>query len=362
MLLRTASVAGRVRRVLGAMACVISIMLVCCLSPAQAETGRSLKVMTQNMDAGTDLTFILGMEDMVAAAQLTYQEITTQSYIPGRARNLAAEIADVAPDLVALQEVTIWAVRQPGGTQILYNQLDLLLKALDAYGAHYVVVATQPLTKAEAPLDYGMANWLQFNDSNVILARTDGRYSIFNLSNVMMDRYTSLFTFGPLVEVLGWMSVDVEVHGKKIRFFNTHLTSTFSPEIRTVQIDQGNELIAVLNASPYPVILAGDFNSDASPLKLGPDLTPTSGNISSAGYTDVWQKLHSASDYGLTWPRYLEDIYPIPPSQVPVTPTERIDLIYEKGLFPLSIRLIYGTHLPLPSDHMGVMATLQTDR
>jgi endonuclease/exonuclease/phosphatase family metal-dependent hydrolase len=362
MLFRTASIAGCALRTLGETVFAICIMLVCCLSPAQAENGRSIKIMTQNMDAGTDLTFILGMENMVEAAQLTYQEITDQSHIPQRARNLAAQISDVAPDLVALQEATIWALRQPGRTKILYNQLDLLLKALDEYGAHYVVVATQPLTKAEAPLDYGMEGWLQFNDSNVILARADGKYPVLNFSNVMMDRYTRLFTFGPLVEVLGWMSVDVEVLGRKIRFFNTHLAGTFSPEIRAVQIDQGDELITVLNASPYPVILAGDFNSDSSPLKLGPDLTPTTGNMSSAGYTDVWQKLRSASDYGLTWPRYQEDIYPIPPSQPVTTPTERIDLIYEKGLIPLSIKLICGTRLPLSSDHMGVMATLQADK
>ncbi len=362
MLFRTASVEGCIRRILGAMVFSMGVMVVCSLSPAHADNGRSLKVMTQNVDAGTDLAFILGMENIVAAAQLTYQEITVQSHIPQRARNLAAEIADAAPDLVALQEVTIWALRQPEKTKILYDQLDLLLKALDEYGAHYAVVATQPLTKAEAPLDDGMQNWLLFNDSNVILARADSKYSILNLSNVMMDRYSSLFTFGQLVEVLGWMSVDVEVHGKKIRFFTTHLTGSFSPEIRATQIDQGNELITVLNASPYPVILAGDFNSDASPLKLGPDLTPTAGNISSAGYTDVWQNLHSATDYGLTWPRYLEDIYPIPPSQEPAMPIERIDLIYEKGLIPLSIRPICGTHLPLPSDHMGVMAILLADK
>jgi endonuclease/exonuclease/phosphatase family metal-dependent hydrolase len=114
-----------------------------------------------------------------------------------------------------------------------------------------------------------------------------------------------------------------------------------------------------LNASPYPVILAGDFNSDASPLGKGPDLTPTAGNISAAGYTDVWQKLHLPPDYGLTWPRYLEDINPVPASQEPATPTERIDLIFEKGLTPLNIKLIFGTNAPLASDHMGVMATLQ---
>jgi len=339
-------------------------MLAYGLSPALAQNGRTIKVMTQNMDAGTDLAFVFGMEDTIAGTQLTYQEITTQGEIPQRAQRLAAEIAAAEPDLINLQEVTTWALSSNGGTQILYDQLDLLMNALAAHRVRYQVVATQPLMRAEAPLDYNDESpLLLFSDSNVILAREDNRSSDFHLSNVRMDRYTNLFTYGPFTEVLGWMSVDVEIHGKKIRCFNTHLASTsdFVPEMEEAQIAQGKELISVLNESPYPVILAGDFNSDASPLNVGPDLTPTAGNIASAGYTDVWQKLHRSSDYGLTWPRFQEDVYPVPTSPLPAIPTERIDIIYEKGLTPLNIKLIYGTKEPV-SDHMGVMAILQVGR
>jgi len=67
-------------------------------------------------------------------------------------------------------------------------------------------------------------------------------------------------------------------------------------------------------------------------------------------------------EYGLTWPRYLEDIYPIPTSQVLATPTERIDLILEKGLTPLNIERTLGADPPLASDHMGVIATLRFDK
>jgi endonuclease/exonuclease/phosphatase family metal-dependent hydrolase len=363
MLFRNTTGMGCARRILALTIVSVSIMLVCGLSPALAESGRTIKVMTQNMDAGTDLGFVFGMEDTVAGAQLTYQEITTQGEIPRRAQRLAAEIIAAEPDLINLQEVTTWAVTSTaGGTQILYDQLNLLMNALAERRAHYQVVATQPLMRAEAPLDYEMSQFLRFSDSNVILAREDNRGSDFHLSNVRMDRYTNLFIYGPFTEVLGWMSVDVEIHGKKIRCFNTHLTSPFVPEMEAVQILQGDELISVLDESPYPVILAGDFNSDASPANIGPDLTPTAGNIASAGYTDVWAKLHAESDYGLTWPRFKEDVYPVPTSPEPATPTERIDIIYEKGLTPLNIKLIYGTKEPLASDHMGVMAILQVGR
>lgn len=361
MLYQTKNRAGCAPRILGLTLLTISVMLAWSLQPAAAQDSRNIKVMTQNMDAGTDLGFILGWPDLVEGAQLTYQEIT-QSSIPERARRLAAEIAAAEPDLISLQEVTIWSLYSSTGLQVLYDQLNLLMDALAAHGKHYEVVATQPLTRAGAPLDYEGTQFLLFNDSDVILARAHGGSSDLHLSNVTMDRYSNLFTFGQFTELLGWISVDVEVHGKMIRLFNTHLVSPFSPEMVSIQIAQGTELISIMNASPYPVTLAGDFNSDASPLGEGPDLTPTAGNISAAGYTDVWQKLHVAPDYGLTWPRYLEDVYPIPASQVLATPTERIDLIFEKGLTPLNIKLIFDTKALLASDHMGVMATLRLDR
>jgi endonuclease/exonuclease/phosphatase family metal-dependent hydrolase len=364
MLFHKKNSAGGAVRILGLTLLVVSLMLAWGLSPALANGNRSIKVMTQNMDAGTDLGFVFGIADPVVGAQLTFQEITTQSRIPERAQRLAAEIAAAKPDLISLQEVTIWAVGPLDNPQVLYDQLELLLAALAARGENYDAVNEQPLTQAAAPLKADLSQLLFFNDRNVILARSDVKHSGISITNPQQGYFTHLFVFGGFTELLGWMSVDVEVEGKQIRFFNTHLgsTSAFFPERAEIQVDQGGELIQVLDESPFPVIVAGDFNSDASGLGIGPDLTPTAGNIADAGYVEVWQALHIPPDYGLTWPRYLEDIFPIPDSQVLATPTERIDLIFEKDLRPVNIERTLRANPPLASDHTGVMATLKLDK
>ncbi len=107
--------------------------------------------------------------------------------------------------------------------------------------------------------------------------------------------------------------------------------------------------------SKLPVILAGDLNSDASGLKIGPDQTPTVTLIADAGYTDAWKALHP-DELGLTWPLYLEDIYAGPSS-----PFERIDLIFERDLKILDVTVV-GNNFPFPSDHAGVVATLGIEK
>jgi endonuclease/exonuclease/phosphatase family metal-dependent hydrolase len=84
--------------------------------------------------------------------------------------------------------------------------------------------------------------------------------------------------------------VDAKIRGKSLRFFCTHLETATAPTDFT-QILQGQELIEIMGKSKLPVILAGDFNSDASGLPYGPDLTPTAGMIVAAGYSDTWQVL-----------------------------------------------------------------------
>ncbi len=110
-----------------------------------------------------------------------------------------------------------------------------------------------------------------------------------------------------------------------------------------------------MGQSTLPVILAGDFNSDASGLGIGPDQTPTASMIVGAGYADVWQSLRPGEP-GLTWPLYLEDVFAGPSS-----PFERIDLIFARGLDFLNVDIV-GTNTPFPSDHAGVVATLRIEK
>jgi endonuclease/exonuclease/phosphatase family metal-dependent hydrolase len=320
------------------------------------SSGKRVTVMTRNMDAGTDLGPVIlatSIEELLKATAETYAEVLA-SGIPERAAAIADEIATQAPDLVALQEVTIWLTGgflQPPAKEVLFDQLALLLAELRKRGAEYTPVIVQPLSDAEAPVPAGFD--LRIIDQDVILARADGG---MRLSNAEAHVYAAEVVLGS--PVLGTVSVprsfttvDVTLGESSFRFVNTHLES-FVP---AVQVAQVKELIAALGRSPLPVLLAGDFNSNAEP---GPDHFETVDDLLDAGYVDTWRATHP-DDPGLTWPLHAED--PFTPIS---SPTERIDLIFARGPRVLSTRRI-GAQLHdrtpsglWPSDHAGVVASL----
>jgi endonuclease/exonuclease/phosphatase family metal-dependent hydrolase len=275
-------VAERHCRAIALLLLVTTLTLGLTVLPASADNDkRVVKVMTQNMDAGTDLLFFFAIPDPITATQLTYQELSATNF-PGRAGRRAGRIARHQPYLISLQEVTLWETISATGKTILADQLDLLMKALATRHQRYRVVASQDLTDITAPL--GDGSYLRFLDRNVILARTDLTQSELALSNVRSGIYQA--TIAPVPgfpeELNGWISVDAKIRGKSLRFFGTHLESPIGPG-DTTQILQGQELIAIMDRSKLPVILAGDFNSDASGLGIGPDQTPTASMIVGAG-------------------------------------------------------------------------------
>ncbi len=323
--------------------------------PLSADSGkRVVKVMTYNMDAGTDFLYFFAYP-LPQAVAATIAELEATPFA-ARAGLLADQIAAEKPYLVSLQEVTLYDTATDGGQRVglLADQLVLLREALAERRLHYRVVAVQTLTNLAVPIAPDLN--FRFLDRNVILARTDLTQAELALSNVQSGVYAA--TIEPIdgfLQVNGWLSVDAKIRGKSLRFFATHLEAPIRPD-DTTQVDQGEELIEIMEQSRIPVVLAGDFNSDASGLGIGPDQTPTASNIVEAGYADVWQALRPA-ELGLTWPLYLEDIY----REQPAAPIERIDLIFARGFDFLDIDLV-GIASPFPSDHVGVVATLRIEK
>jgi len=317
---------------------------------------RLLNVMTRNMDAGSDLEWFLVLSDPTTAAIVTFNEVQA-SNIPLRAGRLADEILAQQPDLIALEEATLWEAGPPAGPPgIVLDQIQLLLQALTARGLHYSLVAVQTLTTAA--VQTGPASLVRFTDRNAILARTDLQQSEMSLSNVQQAIYQARFEFpvGNTVvpELNGWISVDAKVRGKVVRFVVTHLLSTAAsiPPTVVIQTAQADELIATLAASGLPVVLAGDFNSNAEP---GPDATQAAAHILAAGFTDAW-RVFNPPGTGFTWPLFLEDFL----AGTQVVPFERIDLIFERGLNVTSVGQT-GLTPPWGSDHVGVVATVQIE-
>lgn len=348
---------GRCRgRAFGILFVLAAFLLVVAAAPASADSDkRVVKVMTYNMDAGTDFVYFFALPDLASAYSATLAELEASDF-SGRAGRVADQIAAEKPYFVSLQEVTVWDYVSDTGDRLglIADQLALLTAALEERDLSYKVLVTQPLTNLYLPLGGG-ANF-HFLDRNVVLVRTDLTQAELAVSNVQAGTYAA--TIEPLpgfLQVNGWMSVDAKIRGKNIRVFATHLATPLSAT-DTTQMLQGQELIQILDASPFPVILAGDFNSDVSGLGYGPDLTPTASWIVEAGYKDCWTELNAAYE-GLTWPLFWEDIY----VGLPPGPTERIDLIFAKGFEVLEAKVV-GNTSPFPSDHAGVVATLLIEK
>ncbi len=336
---------------------------------ARPDPDAKVTVMTQNMDDGTDQTYIImalqGYIPLDDAVALTFAELQASDF-EGRTRLLAAEIAQKKPDLVALQEAALWRF---GGTPetattVLYDQLALLTSALNAKGVPYDVVAVNRLTDLAVPSEQ-INGALRFTDRNAILVRADLRPPKLHLSNVHARTFDAAFPFGAFTVTAGWISADVHMGNRQFRLVTTHLESPVPgvPEATLVQVAQANELLHALRNLQVPVVMCGDFNSDANG-GSGPDATPTANLIQEAGYTEVWPATHGPSDLGLTWPYYLEDLFPAPPFFVPFEPIERIDLFFTKGMTPVRSDLVVlpasnAAAPPFASDHAGVISVFK---
>jgi len=339
---------------------------------AQPDASAQVKIMTQNMDDGTDQTYIIAALtgaisiDVPTAVDLTFAELQASNF-EGRSRLLAAQIADRKPEIVAVQEAALWRFgpTPDTATTVLFDQLDLLVSALNALGVPYDVIAVNRLSDLALPGDQ-IGGALRFTDRNAALVRSDLRPPQFHISNVHARTFDAALPFAGLTITAGWISADIHMGNRQFRFVTTHLESPVQgvPEATDVQVAQAQELIHELRNLTIPVVICGDFNSDANHGSFV-DATPTADLIQSAGYTETWPATHGIGDPGLTWPFFLEDQFPPPPFFAPFTPMERIDLFFSKDMVAVSSDLVIAPAPPDPlnplappfgSDHAGVSA------
>jgi endonuclease/exonuclease/phosphatase family metal-dependent hydrolase len=339
-------------------------VLVCFSSVANAQGFGGpvgvAKVMTRNLDAGSDFGYVIQAAsnpnstqlDLLLAISNTFQEMIS-SNIPQRAEGIAKEVKFYRPDVIGLQEVTTLRTGpygQPADT-VVVDGLQSLLSALEKQGLHYKAIAVQTNAVVDLPALDASYNLITvgFTDCDAVLARTDLSASEFQAGDTAMQHYSVILPFtvaGQTIPFLrGWISLQVQARGEQYKFVTTHL-ETFSPDIQAAQT---NELIAGPLTTNLPVILAGDLNSDAYQPSWANG--PAVQILEAAGFRDVWSKLRPP-DAGLTWPLFAED----PPG--PATPRQRIDLIMTHGREVKGAVIVRTGLFPWngvwASDHAGV--------
>jgi Endonuclease/Exonuclease/phosphatase family len=325
-------------------------------TPGKADDDHAVRVMTQNMDEGTnyvELSMAHTPAEFLAAVTLTYNNILATKPAE-RAVAMAREIARQRPHLVGVQEASILRTGTGGpATTVKTDLLQSLVDALASLGEPYRAVAIVPGLDAQAPSTLGFDVRLTTQDAILVRVEPDG----LTWSNLQIERFGVNLTvpspIGPFTLPRGWASIDVRFRDRSFRFVTTHFDAVSPP----IELAQASELVRTAGATTLPVIFAGDFNATADS-SIDPSF-PAYQAIINAGFADAWP-IKRAPDPGFTCCQ-------APDVRNPTSLlNHRIDLVLFRGRFGVAdISLVGNTPADRtpsglwPSDHAGLVATLR---
>ena len=242
----------------------------------------AVSVMTRNVFLGADLPPLALAQpgaDFEQKAGAMLNEVASGDP-DGRMKLVGREIAKAKPDLVGLQEVSLWRTGPKGdpapATDVRFDFLGTILKELKARHQHYRVVASKLGFNVEGPTDQGVDVRLTLGD--VVIARKGVKVKHSRSGLFDSQLHFNTAALGDVNVNRTWNALDATVRGARVHLVNTHLEA-YSPDIR---LAQAKELVAGPLKSKRPTILVGDLNS-------GPDLEapadrPPYGAIADAGF------------------------------------------------------------------------------
>jgi endonuclease/exonuclease/phosphatase family metal-dependent hydrolase len=321
------------------------------------DTGAPVKVMTRNLYQGTDLTEAMGARDwpeFLGAVTLTLKNVRATK--PGlRMAAIAREIAGQEPDLVGLQEATLWqSGLSPDSLNTEADLLQDLLHELENLGQPYVAVATVPEFEYTVPSSLGL--YVHMLSRTAILARAEALEDRMQISNVQAHLFNlNLQFFQPVLGTLaiprGWASVDVSMKGREFRFVTAHPEAFYPP----IEVEQVYELLNGPAATALPVVMAADFNADAAN-PADPTFAAYQAMLA-AGFTDTWTAAEpgQAGSTCCQANNLLNRLSSL---------NQRLDLVLTRGPFTIRGDKLNGTRTDdrvdglWPSDHAGLVSNL----
>ncbi|MFL5519892.1 MAG: endonuclease/exonuclease/phosphatase family protein [Gemmatimonadales bacterium] len=242
-------------------AAVLAVLALPAATGAAPKRHADVTVMTRNLFLGANLLPLAvskpGAEFEHAAGDVLRH--VTASEPNERMTLIAREIARAKPDLVGLQEVTLWRTGPKGdpapATDVRVDYLAALRAALVAAGAHYRVVADHRTLNLEAPTDAAVD--VRLTEGNVVLARKGVRVRHVRSSDFGHELVIPTQALGDVSVHRSFNQLDATVRGAKLHFVNTHLEA-YSAATR---LDQAKELVRRALRSRRQTILVGDLNS-----------------------------------------------------------------------------------------------------
>jgi endonuclease/exonuclease/phosphatase family metal-dependent hydrolase len=342
-------------------AALLVALSACVALPAAASAKQQdLKLMTRNVYLGADLIPLAGATDQNAFEQAAAQRFQTveANDFPARAKALAAEIRKNKPDVIGVQEATIWRRGADGvkdgpatpATQVIYDSSKELLKALRAAGTPYREAVGRTWFDFEAPTALGYD--VRVTQRDVILVRNTSKVKLRDtFRGGFQQHFDPPTVVGVARQLRGWVGVDGTLAKRKFRFVSTHLEA-YSPAIADQQMQELLKSGGPLGSKKRRSIVVGDFNSAP-----GANANDRGANRDDSAY-------YSAIDRGFrnNLPTrstccFAEDLH------ATAKPLETwIDHVLVRPKLKLLKSGIVGTRQVgglYPSDHAGITATLR---
>jgi endonuclease/exonuclease/phosphatase family metal-dependent hydrolase len=212
---------------------------------------------------------VSSVAELVAAVDEDWAHVLANDF-PTRAGALADEIVSARPDVVGLQEVTLYRDQtpsdlrthpSPNATHVVLDLLTILQTELDARGTPYTAVATSTNADLEVSRSDGLID-LRITDRDVVLVRADVADQASHPADGHYAAVRMLPSWpGPIASTRGWASIDYSPdRGTTVRILTTHLEVS-GPRAGRIQQRQAQEALRLITASPHPVIALGDFNA-----------------------------------------------------------------------------------------------------
>jgi len=219
---------------------------------------------------------------------------------PERAAAIAKQIEFADAHVVGLQEIAVYRFEQesdyelggalppPDAEYVVLDFLQILTDVLEARGLYYTATSKSENMDIELPMCtdaqvcFPLAD-IRLTDYDVVLVRDDVEWE--NPADGNFAAALPVDVGGQMIyKPSGWASVDITLKGNLYRFVNAHLEpADVLPDGAYIQAMQLQELLGIAGASPFPVVLAGDLNSDADG-----STTPTYQAVRDAGFVDTW--------------------------------------------------------------------------
>ena len=385
----------KLRVVTSALIGSISLALFTPISAQAAEP--TFTVMSRNIYLGADVGVALELiPDMPAAAQFMWDQVNKNDFSK-RSVALAAEIQSYKPDVIGLQEATIWYCKKNAWSKKVevFNFTDQLLQALDgdyvlaskdgktAFNPGYSINPIPFLTMVKDPERFQKvfgqdkaACGFQIGDALVIKKELAGQ--VVKVGNT---EYEDSYSIVPTLMTIyrGYTWADINIANIPVRFITTHLESIWDENKVPNAAKQATQLIKDVKETNMPLVIIGDFNSDPRDPRpanaANPGLQPTASKecpagsskcnayrlMKEAGFNDAGPDASDPTTY--TWGMNALLTGPDPDRLKAAQAmgneygfTDRLDYIFTKNGVDVTTSQIIGYKAPYATDHAGIFA------